>query len=195
VKSLNAYYQRDDLTNGYNRITYDLVIRVPAGNFDRLVSAVEQGKDVIKSKNIRARDVTEEYVDLTIRLASKRDYLKQYTVLLSKATTIKDILAVKEIIRNLHEEIERAEGRLRFLNDQVAFSTLNINLYKEIEYTYQPPKKDSFIERVKSGLGAGWNFVVSFSVFLAYIWPVLLILIPTFFLVRKQIKKQKAKKE
>ena len=195
VKRLNGYYQREDLENLKYRISYDLIIRVPASNFDKLVATVEQGKDEVKSKNIRARDVSEEYVDLTIRLASKRDYLKQYTVLLSRATTIKDIVEVKEIIRDLHEEIERAEGRLRFLNDQVAFSTLNVKLYKEIERVYEPTPKDRFVERVKSGLNAGWDFVVGFVVFLTFIWPALLVLIPAGYFVRREIKKQKAKKE
>jgi len=194
LKSLNAYYERENLKKTSYRISYDLIIRVPAGNFEHLLSSVEQGKDEVKSKNIRARDVTEEYVDITIRLDSKREYLKQYTVLLAKANTIKDILEIKENIRQLHEEIERAEGRLRYLNDQVAFSTLTVELYQEIDYVYKPAPQDSFIERVKLGLNTGWKIVVEIVVFLIHIWSILLLLIVAFFFVRRHLKKQKKQK-
>jgi hypothetical protein len=158
------------------------------------VSAVEQGKDEVKSKNIRTRDVTEEYTDLNIRLSSKRDYLKQYTVLLAKATTIKDILIIKENIRTLHEEIERTEGRLRYLSDQVAFSTLTVDLYQQIDYVYKPQRKDSFVERVKSGLNTGWRIVVEVVLFLVQIWSVLLVLGLLFFFVRRGMKRRKKQK-
>jgi len=191
VKSVNAYYERENLKKTDYKISYDLKIRVPAGNFEKLVSSVEQGKDEVKSKNIRTRDVTEEFLDISTRLASKRDYLKQYTVLLAKATTIKDILEIKENIRKLQEEIESAEGRLRYLNDQVTFSTLTVELYQKIDYVYKSEPKDSFIERVKSGLNTGWSIIVETVLFLVNIWSVLLILTPLFFFIWRKIKKRK----
>ena len=194
VKNLNAYYEQENLRNRYNEISYDLTIRVPAENFEKLLSSIEQSKDEIKSKNIRTRDVTEEFVDLSTRLSSKKDYLKQYTVLLSKATKIKEILEIQEKIRNLQEEIESTEGRLRYLNDQVTFSTLSINLYKEIEYVYKPAQKDRFTERAKSGLGTGWDIIVGIVVFLINIWSVLLLLILGFFFVRWRVRKRKGKR-
>jgi len=194
VKNLNAYYEQEDLRKGPARIIYDLIIRVPADNFEKLLSSIEQGKDEVKSKSIRVRDVTEEYMDLTARLSSKRDYLKQYTVLLSKATKVTDILEIQEKIRKLQEEIESAEGRLRYLSDQVTFSTLNVSLEKEVEYVYKPAQKDRFTERVKSGLNTGWDIIVGIVVFLINIWSVLLLLTLLFFFIRWRIKKRKAKK-
>jgi len=194
VKRLNAYYERENFDKYPQRMEYNLKIRVPAANFEKLVSSVEQGKDKVERKNIRARDVTEEFVDLTIRLTTKREYLKQYTVLLSRAAKIADILEIQEKIRNLQEEIESAEGRLRYLNDQVTFSTLEVELYQKIDYVYEPAQKDSFIERIKSGLNTGWEIVKSFVIFLTNIWSVLVILIAAFFFIRWRIKKRKARK-
>lgn len=194
MKSLNAYYERENFKNTDYRTTYELVIRVPACNFEKLISSVEQGKDEVEGKNIRARDVTEEYVDITTRLATKREYLKQYTALLTKASTIKDILEIKENIRSLQEEIERAEGRLKYLNDQVTFSTLNVKLYKDKEFIYKPKPKNSFLERVKSGLNTGWKIIVEFVLFLVSIWSVLLFLILLLFFVMRRRKKRRMRK-
>jgi hypothetical protein len=194
VKSLNGYYEQENLEKNYHKITYRLTIRVPANNFEKMLSSIEQKKDEIKSKNIRARDITEEFVDLTTRLSNKRNYLKQYTVLLSKATKSSEILEIQEKIRKLQEEIESAEGRLRYLNDQVTFSTLNVNLYKEVEYVYKPAQKDRFTERVKSGLSTGWHIIVGIVIFLINIWSVLLLLTLVFFFIRWRIKKRKERK-
>lgn len=189
VKKLNAYYEREDLQNDEQQISYNLKVRIPADNFEKLISMLENGKDEIKNKSIQARDVTEEYVDIVTRLNNKREYLNRYKQLLSKASTIKDILAIEENIRTIQEEIESKEGRLKYLNDQIAFSSLDISLYKEKDYVYTPQEKDNFFERVKSSLSKGWNALVSFIVWIIKIWPII-ILILVIFLARKRIMKR-----
>ena len=71
----------------------------------------------LKVKNISAKDVTEEYVDLKIRVGNKLAVLAQYKVILQKAISIEEILEVNEKIRRLEEEIESKKGRIRFLDD------------------------------------------------------------------------------
>lgn len=193
LKKLNAYYESEDLQNNDQTISYDLKIRVPADNFEKLISSIENGKDEIKSKSIQARDVTEEYVDIETRLTNKREYLKRYKDLLSKASTVKDILAIEENIRTLQEEIESKEGRLKYLSDQVSFSTLDINLYKEKEFIYKPQPKDKFSERVKKSLSNGWTSVVDFVLWTITIWPYIILTLVSYFIVRRVIKKRKSR--
>jgi len=193
IKKLNAYYESEDLQNNDQTISYDLKIRVPADNFEKLISSIENGKDEIKSKSIQARDVTEEYVDIETRLTNKREYLKRYKELLSKASTVKDILAIEENIRTLQEEIESKEGRLKYLSDQVAFSTLDINLYKDKEFIYKPQAQDKFSERVKTSLSNGWTSIVDFVLWTITIWPYIILTIVGFFVIRRVIKKRKSR--
>jgi len=193
LKQLNAYYESEDLQNNDQTIAYNLKIRIPVANFEKLIASIENGKDKIESKNIQTRDVTEEYVDTETRLANKRDYLKRYKEILSKASTVKDIMAVEENIRNLQEEIESKEGRLNYLKDQVAFSTLNISLYKEKEFTnnYQ----DSFFTRVKMAVIQGWSSIVDFMLWVIGIWPYLMVIPTAFFVIKKIIKTRKNRKD
>ncbi|WP_435523582.1 DUF4349 domain-containing protein [Chryseobacterium indoltheticum] len=51
--------------------------------------------------------------------------------MLRSAKTTKDMLEIQENIRELEDEIDVAEGRLRFIDDRVNYSTLNLMLYKE----------------------------------------------------------------
>lgn len=191
LKNLGAYYETEDLQNNDLVISYDLKIRVPPVNFEKLISILENGNDEIQSKNIQVRDVTEEYVDIETRLSNKRDYLKRYKELLSKAQTVKDILAVEENIRNLQEEIESKEGRLKYLSDQVALSTLNIHLFKEKESTgkYQ----DSFLARTKTSFKHGWASIIDFVLWGVGIWPYLIVATAVFFIIRRIIKTRKNK--
>lgn len=189
LKTLNAYYENEDLQNNEQSISYTLKIRIPAAHFEKLIVGIENGKDKIESKNIQTRDVTEEYVDIETRLANKRDYLKRYKELLSKALTVKDILAIEQNISSLQEEIESKEGRLNYLKDQISFSTLNISLYKEKEFTnnYQ----DSFLTRVKTAVIQGWTSIVDFVLWAIGIWPYLIIIPAVFFVIRKIIRTRK----
>lgn len=191
IKKLNGYYEVEDLQNTDQSISYDLKIRVPADNFEKLISNIENGKDELTSKSIQARDVTEEFVDITTRLANKREYLKRYKELLSKASTVKDILAIEENIRVIEEEIESTEGRLKYLSDQVSFSTLNLNLYKEKEYIYKAREQDKFSERIKNSISEGWTSIVDFLLWLFSIWPFIILITGIVYIVRKIRRKRK----
>ena len=193
LKKLNAYYESEKLQNDDQTISYYLKIRVPSDNFEKLIISIENGNDEILSKSIQAKDVTEEYIDIESRLTNKREYLKRYKELLSKASTVKDIIAIEENIRILQEEIESKEGRLKYLNDQVLFSTLDINLYKEKEFVYKPQPQDKFSERVKKSLSNGWKSVVEFVLWTITIWPYIILLLIAFFVIKRIIKKRKSK--
>lgn len=184
IQQVGGYYESEDLQNNDKVISYNLKIRVPSANFEKLIAQIETGNDEIKSKTIEARDVTEEYMDTKTRLANKRDYLKRYKEILTRASTVKDILAIEENIRVIQEEIESKEGRLRYLSDQVNFSTLNLHLYTEKAFVYKPQPQDSFGERVKKSLGSGWTAMVDCVLWMIAIWPYLLFLLLVVYVIR-----------
>ena len=186
LKKLNAYYESEDLQNNEQSVAYNLKIRIPSASFEQLIAALENGEDKIEAKNLQARDVTEEYVDIETRLTTKRQYLQRYKQLLAKAATVKDILAIEENIRTLEEEIDSQQGRLKYLADQVAFSTLNINLYQEKEYLAQP--KSGFLTRTKVALNNGWQSIVDFVLWMLSIWPYLIILFISYLTIKRIIK-------
>ena len=184
LKKYSAYYENEEFLNEENQESVNLKIRIPTNHFEIFISNLDSGKDEIMSKSIQAQDITEEYIDIEARLKNKRNYLNRYTELLSKATTIKDMLAIEENIRTLQEEIESKEGRLKYLNDQVNYSTLAINIFKTKEFVYKPDQQDNFLERVKKSMSSGWNSIVDFSIFLLKIWPLYILAIIVFSLIR-----------
>ncbi len=194
VKMLGGYVDTENLDNNNEQISYYLRVRIPATRFEAMLSGLEKGNDEVKSKNIQARDVTEEYVDIESRLATKQIYLKRYKELLTKASTVRDILAIEEQIRVIQEEIDSRLGRLKYIDDQVAFSTLDINLYMSKEYVYKPKTQDNFWERLKDAFSSGWRSVVGFLLMLFTLWPFILLIVGIVYAVklrRKHVKNSK----
>ena len=191
IRKFNAYYEKEEFENNSATVSYNLKIRIPADNFENFLPYIENGTGEVKTKNINARDVTEEYVDIETRLNNKKLYLKRYNDLLHKAVSVKDIINIEENVRNIQEEIESKEGRLKYLNDQVAFSTLDLNIYKEKEITSQPQKQITFLDRLKNSVVNGWDGVVNFFLLIIQNWAILLVLLVILFLLRRYLKKRK----
>ncbi|OAV43927.1 DUF4349 domain-containing protein [Lewinella sp. 4G2] len=177
-----AYYEKEEYRTAYRSVAYALTIRVPAANFETLLAALEAGTGTLTTKSISARDVTEEYVDLSIRLDNKLAYLEQYQTILKRARTIEEILEVQEKIRLIEEEIESKKGRLKFLDDRVGLSTLQLTLTEDTD-AYVAEEPGVFSRAGKALLGGATNFL-DVLIGLLYLWPFLLILVGLFFFRR-----------
>jgi hypothetical protein len=176
IKNNKAYLQKEEFQNTETDENLDLIIRVPHKNFDALVNSFSDGVGSVLSKNISSNDVTEEYTDVSIKLANKKIYLEKYRDMLKSAKTTKDILEIQENIRELEDEIDVSEGRLRFIDDRVNYSTLNLSLYKE-KVRSSATSKIGFGSRFGDSLTEGWNSFVAFFLGVISLWP-FLILIP-----------------
>ncbi|HBH47162.1 MAG TPA: hypothetical protein DDX98_00890 [Bacteroidales bacterium] len=191
LKTLDGYYARENFSSSDYESSFYLKIRIPATNFEPFISGIEKGENKVIYKEIQARDVTDEFIDLETRLANKRNYLSQYNRLLNRASTIKEILEIQEKIRPLEEEIESTVGRLNYLNDQVAYSSLDLTITKEKEFTYNPKKRDKFLERLKQSLSRGWFAFIDFVLFILKLWPFAIIAIAVVWTWKRFRKKAK----
>lgn len=199
VKSLGGYYSSENLSNSDNESGYNLVIRIPVEQFDKFISMQEIGKNKILYKEVSARDVTEEYIDLKTRLDSKRNALGRYKEIMKKAGSTKDIIEIQEAIRQLEEEIETTTGKLRYLSDCVDYSTLTLTISTQKDFSYKIPKRDNFWEKLKESVVEGWFGLVDFILSIFQIWPLLIATgIITYIgrrAMKRWLKKRKAKKE
>ena len=193
VKNNKAYIQNERFSNAETQTTLSMEIRIPNQNFDNLINSFSDEIGSISEKNIRVQDVTEEYTDVSIRLKNKLAYLEKYRDLLKRSASTKDLLEIQEKIRGLEEEIESSEGRLRYIDDQVNYSTLNLTLTKE-KPRNTITSKIGFGSRLVDSIANGWNIFVNFSLEIVSLWPFLFI-IPIIILFWKKWRKTKSKKE
>ena len=190
ITKYGARTSGEQFENNDYQATYYFRIRVPATRLDSLVSDLETIDGDVTSKSVDARDVTEEYIDLETRMENKRRYLEQYRQLLKSARTTEDVLKVSEQIRQIEEELESVEGRLRYLSDQVALSTLELTLIQTKDYIYKPDRSLNFMERLKESLSGGWYGFVNFCLFVIRLWPFLLLIIAIWLIIRRLRRKK-----
>ena len=82
----------------------------------------------VEAETITGQDVTAEFIDQTARLQillDRRDLLQS---LQSEATTISEILRLAGLIEQTQLEIEKTQGQLRYLKNQVAEATIKVDL-------------------------------------------------------------------
>lgn len=131
-----AVYQVEAALNVVERIAKDqggflatradrsITIRVPREKFESTVAAIEKTGDVLH-RDVQAQDVTEEFVDLEIRIKNARAMRERLTKLLEKAP-VKEALEIEKELGRVTEELERLEGRLKLLRDRIAYSTITV---------------------------------------------------------------------
>ncbi len=183
LKETGSYIANENQYNSSNSIDVNLVIRVPADNFDLLVNRISEIADRMDSKSIQVKDVTEEYMDVETRIKIKKEVEQKYRSLLARARSIKDILAIEANIGNIRSEIETNEGRLKFLKNKISLGTLNVRFYKKTSVPY------GFFNDFTNGLSNGWDHFLMFIIGLVNIWPFLILIvifIVGFYKIRKK---------
>lgn len=111
--------------------TASIILKVPA---DRLAEAENEIKGIkearVISYNKTSQDVTEEFLDLSIRLENKKRLLERMRALLLKANSVYEAMQVENEIARITEDIERMEGRMRFLQNITSYSQIQITLHE-----------------------------------------------------------------
>lgn len=110
------------------RHTAGLEIKVPSANYELAMNGLT-GIGELRSSTTSTEDVGEEYVDMSARMANARRLEDRLVTLLANRTgKLDDVLAVERELARVREEIERYEGRLRYLRTRTATSTINVTL-------------------------------------------------------------------
>ena len=137
-EALDAARAMAEELGGYFQSLSDqtITIRVPAKRWEEALTRVAAIGRIL-SRRIEAADVTEEVVDLKLRLRNSLALGKRLEELLAMAKTVEETLKVEKELNRIRTEIERLEGRLQFLSDRIAFSTLVIQF---IEVTNAPTR-------------------------------------------------------
>ena len=128
---VGGYIANSSISGGRDQIRQaTLELKIPAPRYDQAVGSLSTiGK--VETVNSTAEDVGEEFVDVTARVSNARRLEERLITLLSTRTgKLDEVLRVERELARVREEIERYEGRLRFLSTRVATSTLTITVHE-----------------------------------------------------------------
>lgn len=128
---VGGYVANTGMEVGRNRLRQAVIeIKIPAKHFDEVLSGLKPiGK--LESVNVNAQDVGEEYVDVGARIENAKRLERRLIDLLATRTgKLKDVLDVEQELARVREEIERYQGRIRYLEAHTATSTLSVTVHE-----------------------------------------------------------------
>jgi hypothetical protein len=132
----------------------EMELRIPSASFDRAVTGLSPiGK--VESVNVTAEDVGEEYTDVSARVANSRRLEARLLDLLdTRSGRLEEVLNLEREVARVREEIERYEGRLRYLRTRSSISMLTITLHEPQTAIGGPPGehpiRDAFVTAWRS---------------------------------------------
>jgi hypothetical protein len=162
-----------------------LEVKVPAQRFDEALRGLRPLGEV-ESVNVSAQDVGEEFVDVSARVANARRLEERLVELLRTRTgRLEDVLAVERELARVREEIERYEGRLRYLRTRAAVSTLTVNLHEPYPVVGDYPGANPIVTAFRDAWRNFVGFVAGFIASLGVLVPLGVILWAGWWLFRR----------
>ncbi|WP_025697615.1 DUF4349 domain-containing protein [Paenibacillus durus] len=156
------------------------VVKVPASGFSSFLDSLEKVKHESLQRSIEGQDVSEEYVDLEARLKAKQLLESQYVEFMKQATKATDLVSFANELGKVQEEIEQIKGRMRYIDQNVLYSTVELRLYQPDESTLNMRKEEpqSLFGRASDALRGTLNAIAKglegIFIFLAGALPVLI---------------------
>lgn len=158
AQQLGGYVANSALVGGREQVrSATIELKIPSARFDVAVGGLSPlGR--VETVTVGAQDVGEEFVDVEARVANARRLeARLLTLLETRAARLGDVLSVERELARVREEIERMDGRLRYLRTRVAFSTLEITVHERAPIVGGSPSANPLAEALRQ---AWRNFVL-----------------------------------
>ena len=169
LKGFEAYISEESTFNANNRTGFDLTIRVPVERFDSLLNFILTNVNIKKldNKSTQIKDVTEEFIDIEARIKIKKESEQKLSDLLKQSKNLSETLEVQKQLTDLRADIESVEGRLKYLTDQVNYSTIRVSFYENTKYS------ERFFGDFWDAIKEGWQVFLHLIILLTYLWVVI----------------------
>ncbi len=182
------------------RDTVNIALRVPADKFAETLDEIRQTAGRVIFENVKGQDVTEEFIDIEARLKAYRALEEQFLEIMKRANTVADALNVQRELANVRGEIEKVEGRKKFLENQASLSTIRLRIQTSAAIS---ASGSGFFYRLTDAVSTGFDAALSFilglvTVLIAVIPFLLFICLPLFLVLRylwKRIRRRRTAAE
>jgi hypothetical protein len=106
-----------------------LVLRIPERSYAQAMKTLSAlGR--VEAQQETGQDVSQEFVDLEARGRHLEAVERQLLELLNRADNVPAALAVQSRLDEVQLELEQVRGRLRYLDDQVTFATISLQIHE-----------------------------------------------------------------
>ena len=155
-------------TGNNQNATASIELRIPSQRFDEAVNGLSPlGK--VEAVNVAVEDVGEEFVDVTARMENaKRLEARLVALLATRTGKLRDVLQVERELARVREEIERYEGRLRYLKARASISRLTVTVHEPLPLVATNPAdhpiRDAFKQAWRNFVGVLTTIIAALGV-------------------------------
>lgn len=169
---VGGYITNTSTTGGRDQVRAAMLeLRVPAARYDETLAGLA-GIGRVEATQTNAQDVGEEFVDITARVDNARKLEARLADLLSKRTgKLEEVLAVERELARVRTEIDQMEGRLRYLKNRVALSTLTVNLHEPQPLIGNTPGENPIAAAIRQAWRNFVGFIASLIASLGVLIP------------------------
>lgn len=121
--------QRENIDPSKRTVDIKLVVRIPSDKFGFVLDEIKKLAANIPEASLSGQDVTEEFIDLEARIKTQKALELQFLEIMKQAGEVEDALEVQRQIADVRTEIEKLEGRKRFLENRASLSTITVNIH------------------------------------------------------------------
>jgi hypothetical protein len=147
-----GYVLQENTTQQGERPNGVMVLQVPAGQYESTITGIRQLAFKVDRQESTAQDVTEEFIDLQSEINNFKVTEEGLQKLIDKAQKLDEILALQKELTSVRGEIEKRQGRLNFIDNRTAFSTITVNLsLKALPAVAAAPRESLFNETWQPG--------------------------------------------
>ncbi len=174
-----------------------LEIRMPSARFEQTMQSLGTIGE-IESRNVSSEDVGEEFVDIEARMKNARRLEERLIELLANRTgKLSDVLSVERELARVREEIERSEGRMRYLRTRAAVSTIHVNMHERRPILGAQPGSNPIARAFQRAWRNFVDFVANLIAMLGVLIPLALLIAGAWLVIRRflPVRKRPADKE
>ena len=183
--------QREHVDPQKRTLDIKLVVRIPSERFGPALDQIKQLADNLPGENVSGQDVTEDFIDLEARTKTQKALESQFLEIMKQAKSVEDALEVQRQIAEVRTDIEKLEGRKRFLENRSSLSTITVNIQAPKVMTVSPTGfgrtlRDAISDSLE--LAAGM-FVFFLRTVIVMIPVVVFVILPVGLVVRYAIRR------
>ncbi len=193
IKNAGGYIAAEEQNQAEGRLENNYTLKIPVDQFDNVINIIENKAEKIVDHTMKAEEVSKEMVDVQSRMESKRKIRDRYLELLKQAKNMSEILQVQQEINSIQTDIESAAGRLSYLGNAVAYSTIQLNTFQVLTATPGEDLQPSYGHRIITSFLSGLKWFSESLILMINLWPVWAILFSIWFILKRRRPIQPAK--
>lgn len=186
--------QRESVDPAQRATDFKLVVRVPANQFGVALDEIKKLATNVPEEKATGQDVTEEFIDLEARIKTQKALETQFLGIMRQANNVEDALEVQRQIAEVRTEIERLEGRKRFIENRSSLATITVNIQapKPVLVTTTTGFGRNLRDAISESVEMASGLLLFFVRFLIVMFPVFLFVgVPLTLLLRYVMRRAK----